>query len=146
MSTKKTSRRTTKKSTDGAPGEAGAATTTPEDDSPGEWVQVEGGATIGGPGAEDGVMIKDEEHPAGARISLEKEGSNAPFIVTCGIYGWMFHTRYFDAEPDARGEYVAMRKGLTDILGMVPEPGSPDAEKKIENTQAAIAKFVEQYP
>ena len=147
MSTKKTSRRTTKKTTDAPAGTDAAAATTPEDDEDsGGWLAVEGGATIGGPGSEDGIMVKDEEHSAGARIAMEKEGSNAPYIVTCGIYGWMYHTCYFDKEEDANKGYAAMRNGIADILGMVPQPGAPDAEKQIENVQAAIAKFVEAYP
>jgi hypothetical protein len=34
--------------------------------------------------------MRHEEHPAGARISLERDGQDAPFTTTCGIYGGLF--------------------------------------------------------
>jgi hypothetical protein len=46
-------------------------------------------------GSEGGTIVLDEEHGLGARITLEKDGAIAPFTITCGIYGWMAHTRFF---------------------------------------------------
>ena len=56
------------------------------------WVAVENGATIGTLGSEGGVIERDEEHADGARITIEQGGTIAPYSITCGIYGWMFHT------------------------------------------------------
>lgn len=42
-----------------------------------------------------GKILKDEEHPMGARVTLEDKGHVAPFAITLGIYGRMFHTEFF---------------------------------------------------
>lgn len=38
-------------------------------------------------------LVRDEEHSAGARITLERDGSIAPFAITCGIYGGFLYHR-----------------------------------------------------
>jgi hypothetical protein len=48
---------------------------------------------IGQKGSEEGIIPRDEEHPQEARIHLERDTRNAPFAITCGIYGCMMHTR-----------------------------------------------------
>jgi hypothetical protein len=60
-----------------------------------EWIEFEGGSTIGEQGSENGLTLKDEEQVRGARITLERDTRIAPFAITCGIYGWMVHTRFF---------------------------------------------------
>ena len=65
-----------------------------EDGTP-AWHPFEDGASIGQAGSEGGVIVRDDEHPWGARITLERDGGFAPFALTCGIYGWMVHTRWF---------------------------------------------------
>jgi hypothetical protein len=57
------------------------------------WHSFENGGTLGQAGSEEGTILRDEEHPLGARISLERDCRVAPFAITCGIYGWMLHTR-----------------------------------------------------
>ena len=42
--------------------------------------------------SEGGVILRELEHPDGARIALERGGAVSPFAITCGIYGWMVHT------------------------------------------------------
>lgn len=64
----------------------------------------------------------DEEHTDGARITLERDGDIAPFSITCGVYGWMFHTRFFGEEAEARSQYDAMKVALSDLVRLnVPE-------------------------
>jgi len=58
------------------------------------WHQFEDGATLGQKGSESGVILRDEEHPQEARITLERDTRTAPFAITCGIYGCMLHTRF----------------------------------------------------
>ena len=74
------------------------------------WQPTENGGTLGTAGSEGGVILRDEEHDLGARITLERHCSIAPFAVTCGIYGWFFHTRFASTETEA--EYSAMSSGL----------------------------------
>ena len=58
----------------------------------------------------------DEEHSAGARITLEQGGDVAPWSITCGVYGLMFHTRFFANRLTADGEYTAMKSALAAIM------------------------------
>jgi hypothetical protein len=59
-----------------------------------EWVNFDQGKTIKQKGTEGGKVIRDEENTWGARISLEGKGDIAPFSITLGIYGLMFHTKF----------------------------------------------------
>jgi len=53
------------------------------------WRRFEAGSTVGLKGTEDGVILRDEDHDAGARITLDRECTHGvSFAVTCGIYGW----------------------------------------------------------
>lgn len=48
------------------------------------WYSFDEGRSIGLRGTEEGVIIRDDEHPEGARITLERDG-RTPFAITCGI-------------------------------------------------------------
>jgi hypothetical protein len=76
-------------------------------------------------GTEGGIIILDEEHDLGARITLERfEGGGG--AITCGIYGWMVHTRFFDTEADPRAEVELMKIDLGRILWRIPQKSDPD--------------------
>jgi hypothetical protein len=106
------------------------------------WSDFDGGATVGQPGSERGVIVRDEEHSLGARITLERNGQIAPYAITCGIYGWMVHTRFFGLESDACNQYDLMKIALVGLLRKANE-------KRDEGDQAlldGIGSFVETYP
>src|SRR5262249_53589230 len=65
------------------------------------WGPFDGGATVGQRGSEDGAIVRDDEHDLGARITLERGCAHCPVAVTCGIYGWFFHTRFLGSEAEA---------------------------------------------
>lgn len=97
------------------------------------WVAVEGGATLGHNGSEGGIIWKDEEHTDGARITLERDSlMGAPFALTCGIYGWMVHTRFFADEPTALAQYEAMKPVLAEIAGLVVSESSAEAADAVD--------------
>lgn len=81
-----------------------------------QWASFDNGATIGQIGSESGVVIRDSEHPRGARITLERAGSIAPFSITCGIYGCMVHTRFFSTKQEASHQFDLMADALSSIL------------------------------
>ena len=54
------------------------------------WHAFEDGATIGQQGSESGEIARDEEHPLGARITLERDTPIAPFAIT-----WVFTAGWF---------------------------------------------------
>lgn len=72
------------------------------------------GNMLGTCGSEDGIIEKDEELGGSARITLERL-SNGKYAVTCGIYGTMVHTAWFD-EDNAFSKYEQMKSDIEKIL------------------------------
>jgi len=110
------------------------------------WRSFAGGASSGEIGSEDGCIVADAEEPRGTRITLERATRTAPFAVTCGVYGWMVHTRFFADEAKARWAYTAMRAGLTDLLDQIEAAGDTDKEWQLRVVTAAIGDFVRRFP
>ena len=69
------------------------------------WYPFDNGKSIGQPGSESGKIIDDIENINGARITIEKEADNAPFAVTLGVYGLLFHIHFAGTEIQAQ-EFV----------------------------------------
>lgn len=110
------------------------------------WYPFNQGSTIGQRGSEDGVIVRDEEHTLGARITLERSTPTAPFTITCGIYGWMVHTRFFSAKAEPDAEYDSMRDALASILQVVPEASEADDKRKMNCLHQGIDHFLERFP
>ncbi|MFQ3567004.1 MAG: hypothetical protein SNJ59_08380 [Aggregatilineales bacterium] len=109
------------------------------------WLPYQDGKTIGRTGAEGGIIKRDEEHADGARITLEQETLHrVPFAITCGIYGWLVHTRFFADEPTAVDAYEQMKTDLASILALMAAQSDP--EGAADAVSAAIESFVERYP
>jgi hypothetical protein len=110
------------------------------------WSPFEDGATIGQSGSESGTIARDEEHSMGARITLERNSQSAPFAITCGLYGWMVHTRLFDGEAAAYSQYQSMKETLATIAAMIPGEDDPQAEQRRDLVSDAVDDFFERYP
>jgi hypothetical protein len=106
------------------------------------WHLFNSGDTVGQKGSACGETIRDEEHALGARITLEQNTNIAPFAITCGIYGWMVHTRFFGAEDEAIAEYDKMTSAISDIIKPFSDPVYVDRRA----TEKAIEAFVETFP
>jgi len=106
------------------------------------WYAYDNESTIGRNGSEAGVILRDEEHPDGARITLERDGRAIPFAITCGIYGWMVHTHYCGTLAEAEQDYAAMKIELTAILGRIPDKDNPRAEDLMQELYADVERFV----
>ena len=105
------------------------------------WHPYEDGNTIGTRASEGGTIVRDEEHADGARITLERDTLHkVPFAITCGIYSWMVHTRFFADEPTALNAYDEMKNSIASILSMLV--GEIDSDTVSE----AIDEFMERYP
>jgi hypothetical protein len=109
------------------------------------WISFDNGASIGQRGSENGIILRDEEHVDGARITLERDGHIAPFSITCGIYGWMVHTCFFATQEEAELEYERMKDELAKILDIIPFEDDPDLENKLDPVSDAISRFVEEH-
>ena len=104
--------------------------------------QDRGGA---GRGSEGGIIVRDEEHPLGARITLEKECEVAPYAITCGIYGWMMHTCFLSQEGEAAKQYEEMKSELGDLLERAETLASDDEAQRTLMMEGC-EEFVERFP
>lgn len=110
-----------------------------------QWERLDDGATIRHSGSESGVILRDDEHPLGARITLEHGGGTAPYAITCGIYGWMMHTHFSSSEAAAQRDYELMREALSSILAGMPTDDAPEDADTRARTLSAIARFVDDF-
>jgi hypothetical protein len=110
------------------------------------WSAFDSGKSIGTLGSESGVIVRDEEHSDGARITLERNAKVAPFAITCGVYGWLVHTRFFGIEQKAQAEFDLMSAELGKILLMIPVTSGPEVDAKSRSVTDAISKFVKRFP
>ena len=87
------------------------------------WYKFDDGNSIGTRGSEQGIIIEDIEHIKGARVTLEKDGDIAPYAITLGIYGLMFHTHFTGSEEKAHViiEFAKSKIDQTFDLYEVPE-------------------------
>ena len=105
-----------------------------------------------GRGTDGGIVVADEEDGTqSARITLERDKVIAPAGITCGLYGWMVHTRHFAELDSARQQFEAMKPGLAELVEMVPLLADPEVEAKTETlvraiSVRAISAFVEKFP
>src|SRR3954451_12250772 len=116
----------------------------PEPENP--WQPFGGGSSIGRSGSEEGTITRDEAHPLGARITLEREPAFVPFAVTCSIYGWMAHTRYFATEPEAQAAFNEMKPELAKILDLIPSDDDPEVQAAFPEVTRALEEFVKRFP
>jgi hypothetical protein len=112
------------------------------------WYTFDDGNTIGTLGSENGKILRDEEHSRGIRITLEhikRLSRIAPFAITCGIYGAMFHTRFFSDESKASSEYILMKSALVAVTDPYFDSNLSEDEAR-QQFYSAISDFVEQFP
>lgn len=97
------------------------------------WLLIDGGKTVGTRGAEEGTIVLDEEHTAGARVTLEREGCTAPWAVTCGIYGGFLHTAFASSEAEGRAKYSDMKVDLEKIMAEQDNEARYEMMKRFAN-------------
>jgi hypothetical protein len=103
------------------------------------------GSTIGTAGSERGTVVADESYDGGARITMECTTRLAPFAITCGLSGWLVHTRFFESEAEARSQLDAMKVTLAHITEAVKLVD--DAQPRDASLIARLCQeFVEEFP
>jgi hypothetical protein len=109
-----------------------------------DWYPVDKGQTLGTVGSESGIILADDEHIQGARITLE-QCSYTPFAITCGIYGWMVHTAFASSKKEAQEQFISMKEELEKILRIVPLVDDPELEAASERVYIALRAFTEKF-
>ncbi len=103
-----------------------------------EWIPYELGKTLDQKGPAGGRIVRDEEHPDGARITLEIQCKMAPVAITCGVYGWMVHESYYADQMTADDDFEQMKQALLPILTL---RSSDDLFHVADDLQDAIDDF-----
>lgn len=99
------------------------------------WIQFKAGEELGQKGSEGGIIVRDEEHIEGARITLEKDGNIAPYSITLGIYGLMFHTHFCSTLEEGNLYFERFKLKIEEILNLY---GQDD-----ERCQATIEELIQ---
>lgn len=110
------------------------------------WQPYDDGSSIGEAGSEGGVILRDDEYQGAARVTLERDGAISPFAITCGVYGWMVHTRFFSGEAEAEREYAAMLPELAALVEIIPPTSESGVEEKRYAVYDALSRFVDRFP
>ena len=103
------------------------------------WFAYDDGRSVGQVSAEGGVILRDDEHKLGARITL-KRGSGY-VSISCHIYGRTEHTRFFGAVSDADREFAPTRTALGNVINVIAKAGPQDIK-----IWEAISEFVGRFP
>jgi len=110
------------------------------------WTQFEDGRTIGQAGSEQGIILQDESFQNSARITLERGGVGAPFAITCGVSGWLVHTRFFATEALAQKAIDQMKPALSNIVSLIPERWQSTNDVNRRRLTKALSDFLKQFP
>lgn len=102
------------------------------------WLSYDDGRSIGRISSEGGMILLDDEHQSGARITLKR--GDKYVSVSCNIYNWIDHTRFFGTVTDAEREYKSMKSALGEVVNMIALD-SPDIK-----IWEAISEFVRRFP
>ena len=93
---------------------------------------------------ENGIIIKDKECRAGARITIEI-CANKVYAITCGIYGWTCHTMWYSNDNEAQKGFQNMQADINNILQIMPCDDDPKVEEKMDVVSDHISDFIDKY-
>ena len=111
------------------------------------WTPADASQAIEPKDLNGGILVADYEHDVGARITVEDLGDAAHFAITCGIYGWFFHTRFLStSRADADAVCSEMQIALDRIINAIPLKDDPEHEAKCEAVAVLISEFVGNFP
>jgi len=103
------------------------------------WLPYKDGITIGAKGPEGDVILMDQAHPIGARMTIK---AGAEYVsVSCNIHNWIDHTRFFGTAFEAKRELANMEDALSEVIGLL-------AAKEVDKIKVweAISNFVRRFP
>mgnify|MGYP000135483563 FL=1 len=107
------------------------------------WHQYKHGETLGTKGADNGIIIRDEEYLEAARVQLETQNPTAPFAIVCWIYGQLVHTVYMKSQADADKLFEEVKTELEKIVALLPRADTYEVIKP--EVYRAIESFVARF-
>ncbi|HEX8823964.1 MAG TPA: hypothetical protein VF794_28860 [Archangium sp.] len=110
------------------------------------WSAAEGGSTLGMGGAEGGTIVRDEQHPAGLRLTLEEDPARSFHALTCSVAGWLVHRRYFDDEAKAQAAWDEMKPALVELSTQLPASGAKGMDAATRAAGAKLGAFLARFP
>ena len=109
------------------------------------WQPFDNGSSLGKVGSEDGLILRDEAHPSGARLTLEHETFPVPCAITCAVYGWLAHTCYYATEAEAQRAFDDMKLQLAPILLLISSEDDEDGDRFVQ-IRRSLESFTERFP
>jgi hypothetical protein len=110
------------------------------------WKPTAEGSTLGLEGAEGGTIVRDEEHPAGLRLTLEEDPARSFHALTCTVSGWLVHRRYFSSEAEAQAAWEEMRPALVELAVQLPVAGPRSLDPATREAGAKLGAFLARFP
>lgn len=110
------------------------------------WSGVEGGSTLGLMGPEGGTIVRDEEHPAGLRLTWEEDPARSFYVVTSKVAGWLVHPRYFGSEAEASAAWEELKPALVELALSLPEAGPRTLDTATREAGAKLGAFLARFP
>jgi hypothetical protein len=107
-----------------------------------DWKPFDEGKTMGKWGSENGTIILDLEYRNSARITVEEKTRVAPFALTMGIYGMMFHTAYFSTREEVNEAVEHVQFYTKKILDFREIPKEKLLPRWVDNTDLWLGKLV----
>ncbi len=110
------------------------------------WQPYEGGSTLGLSGSEGGTISWDEQYAGTARLTLEEDESRSFYALTCGVAGWLVHTRFFGSRDEAVAAFQEMRPALEELQARLPKEDPRKQRDAARAGGALLAAFIGRFP
>jgi hypothetical protein len=110
------------------------------------WQPFEGGSTLGLSGAQGGTISWDEEYGPEVRLTLEQDESRSFYALTCGVAGWLVHTRFFDSRDQAIAAFEQMRPALEELWSQLPREDPRRSREAARVGGERLSAFIVRFP
>ncbi|HYI02214.1 hypothetical protein [Hyalangium sp.] len=110
------------------------------------WQPYQGGSTLGMQGSEGGTITWDEEYTEQVRLTMEQDESRSFYAITCGVAGWLVHTRFFGSAAEASAAFEEMRPALVELLSRLPASTPKPPREALREGGALLSGFVARFP
>jgi hypothetical protein len=110
------------------------------------WQPYQAGSTLGMTGSEGGTITWDEQYADQVRLTMEQDESRSFYAITCGISGWLVHTRFFGSGAEASAAFEELRPALVELLSRLPQDDPRSSRDAAREGGPLLAAFVARFP